>query len=420
MTTSNTELLAVAKRRLYGNYKPAPFILARGKGCELWDLDDERWLDLCAGVAVCSVGHAHPALAQVIAEQAATLMHTSNYFYNEPSILLAVELTRRTGMDRVFLCNSGTEANEALLKLARHHFFGLGQKEKTRIIAFHNAFHGRSMGALSMTGTPKYREGFGELPGVTHVTYGDVGEVKKAVGNGADVAAIIVEPVQGEGGVFPAPPGFLKELRAICDAAGALLLVDEVQTGIGRLGRFLALDGTGVRADAIALAKGLGGGFPIGAMLTSEKVAGALPPGTHGSTFGGNPLAAAASLAVLKILDDEKLVEGAKTKGEALGTMLDEIVAAVPAVCEGARGDGLLRGLVLKPGFVARDVLPKVQEAGVLLTAAGDRVLRFSPPLVVTLAELEEGTRAVLAVCQELAQDPRPSAGMKETSAAAV
>ena len=418
--TSNTDLLAVAKRRLYGNYKPAPFILSRGKGCELFDMDDERWLDLCAGVAVCSVGHGHPALAQVIAEQAATLMHTSNYFYNEPSILLAAELTRRTGMDRVFFCNSGTEANEALLKIARHHFFGIGQPKRTRIIAFHNAFHGRTMGALSLTGTPKYREGFGEFTGVTHVTYGNVDEVKKAVGNGEDLAGIIVEPLQGEGGVFPAPPGFLKALRAICDETGALLLVDEVQTGIGRLGRFLGIDGTGVKADAIALAKGLGGGFPIGAMLTSEKLAGALPPGTHGSTFGGNPLACAAALAVLKILDDEKLVEAAKTKGEALQTMLQEVVDAVPDACEEARGDGLLRGLVLKPGFVARDVLTKVQEAGVLLTAAGERVLRFSPPLVVTIAELEEGVRAVLAVCQDLARAARATASGTSPSAASI
>jgi len=398
---SNTELLAVAKRRLYPNYKPAPFVLVRGKGCELFDLDDERWLDLCAGVAVCSVGHAHPALSRVIAEQAATLMHTSNYFYNEPNILLALELTRRTGMDRAFFCNSGTEANEALLKLARHHFFGEGQKGRTRVIAFDNAFHGRTLGALSMTGTPKYREGFGDLGAVTHVPYGDLDAVKKAMG--PDVAAIIVEVVQGEGGVFPAPPGFLKGLRALCDASGALLLLDEVQTGLGRLGRFLGSEGQGIAPDAIALAKGLGGGFPIGAMLTTEKYAGALPPGTHGSTFGGNPLASAAALAVLKILDDEKLVAGAKEKGEALGKMLDDLVRAVPAVCESARGEGLLWGLVLREGFVARDILPKVQENGVLLTAAGDRVLRFSPPLVVSVAELEEGVRAVRLVCEELA-----------------
>jgi acetylornithine/N-succinyldiaminopimelate aminotransferase len=346
----------------------------------------------------------------VIAEQAATLMHTSNYFYNEPNVLLAVELTRRTGMDRAFFCNSGTEANEALLKLARHHFYGLGDKNRHRIIAFHNAFHGRTLGALSMTGTPKYREGFGELGAVTHVTYGNLDEVKRAMGS--DVAAVIVEPMQGEGGVLPAPPGFLKALRTICDESGALLLLDEVQTGLGRLGRFLGSDGQGVQADAIALAKGLGGGFPIGAMLTHEKVVNALPPGTHGSTFGGNPLASAAALAVLKIIDDEKLVEGAKTKGEALGTMLDELVKSMPEVCESARGEGLLRGLVLREGYVAREVLPIVQENGVLLTAAGERVLRFSPPLVVTIAELEEGVRAVRSACEQL------RAGERSTEAA--
>jgi acetylornithine/N-succinyldiaminopimelate aminotransferase len=402
---TNADLLAVAKRRLYPNYKPAPFVLARGKGCELYDVDGKKWLDLCAGVAVCSVGHAHPALSRVIAEQAATLMHTSNYFYNEANILLADELTRRTGMDRAFFCNSGTEANEALLKLARHHFYGLGQKEKVRIIAFHNAFHGRTLGALSMTGTPKYREGFGDLGAVTHVTYGNLDEVKKAMG--PDVAAIIVEPLQGEGGVFPPPAGFLKALRAITEENGALLLVDEVQTGLGRLGRFLGIEGEGIVPDAIALAKGLGGGFPIGAMLTTEKLAGALPPGTHGSTFGGSPLGSAAALAVLKIIDDERLVSGAKAKGEALGQMLGGLVKSVPAVCEGTRGDGLLRGLVLKKGYVARDILPKLQEKGVLLTAAGDSVLRFSPPLVVTKSELEEGVQAVGAVCEQLAAGPK-------------
>jgi acetylornithine/N-succinyldiaminopimelate aminotransferase len=244
-----------------------------------------------------------------------------------------------------------------------------------------------------MTGTPKYREGFGPLGPVTHVDYGDAGAVEKAMGG--DVAAIIVEALQGEGGVLPAPAGFLARLRAIADAHGALLLVDEVQTGIGRLGRFLGSDGSGAKPDAIALAKGLGGGFPIGAMLTTEALAGALPPGAHGSTFGGNPLASAAALAVLRILDDEKLVDGARVKGEALGAMLGGLVRDLPDTCEQARGEGLLRGLVLKPGFVARDVLPAVQEAGVLLTAAGDRVLRFSPPLVVSVAELEEGVRAL-------------------------
>ncbi|HEY3819438.1 MAG TPA: aspartate aminotransferase family protein [Polyangiaceae bacterium] len=395
MAPSNADLVALARQRLYPNYKPAPLALVRGRGCALFDADGRRWLDLCAGVAVCSVGHAHPTLVKAIADQAASVMHVSNYFYNEPNIRLADELCRRTGYARAFFCNSGTEANEALLKLARHHFYALGQKERLRVVAFENAFHGRSMGALSMTGTAKYREGFGPLGPVTHVPYGDADAVEKAMGR--DVCAIIVEPLQGEGGVLPAPPGFLAKLRAIADAHGVLLLADEVQTGVGRLGRFLGSEGSGAKPDAVALAKGLGGGFPVGAMLTTEALAGALPPGTHGSTFGGNPLASAAALAVLQVLDDEKLVEGARAKGEALAAMLGELVRDLPDTCESFRGEGLLWGLVLKPGLVARDVLPQVQEAGVLLTAAGERVLRFSPPLVVSVAELEEGVRALRA-----------------------
>jgi acetylornithine/N-succinyldiaminopimelate aminotransferase len=390
---TNSELVALARKRLYPNNRPAPIVFVRGRGCELFDADGRRWLDLCAGVAVCSVGHGHPTLAKAIADQAAALMHVSNYFLNEPNIRLADELCRRTGFARVFVCNSGAEANEALLKLARHHHYLRGDKDRVRVVAFENAFHGRTLGALSMTGTPKYREGFGPLGPVTHVPYGDAEAVERAMG--PDVCAIIVEPVQGEGGVVTAPQGFLAALRAIATAHGALFLVDEVQTGIGRLGRFLGSDGSGAHADAVALAKGLGGGFPLGAMLTTEDVAGALPPGSHGTTFGGNALACAAGLGVLRVIDEERLVDAARTKGEALGSMLRQTARDLPEVFEGARGEGLLWGLVLKPGLAARDLLPRVQQAGVLLTASGERVLRFSPPLVVSLAELEEGVRAV-------------------------
>ena len=396
---TSAELLATASKRLYPNYKPAPMVLARGKGCELFDVDGRRWLDLCAGVAVCSVGHAHPKLTGTIAEQAARLMHVSNYFYNEENVLLADELCAKSGFDRAFFCNSGAEANEALFKLARRYFHAKGEK-RTKVVAFDNAFHGRTMGALSMTGTPKYREGFGEVTGVVHVPFGDLDAVKKVMGK--DVAAIIVEVVQGEGGVLPAPAGFLAGLRAICDEHGSLLFCDEIQTGIGRLGRWFGFQETGASPDAVSLAKGLAGGFPIGAMLTTEALASALPPGTHGSTFGGNPLASAAARAVLAILEQEDLVLGAKRKGEALATMLKNVAADLPAVVEGERGEGLLRGLVLKQGFVVRDILPKLADAGVLLTAAGERVLRFTPPLVVTEAELTEGVAAVRKVLASL------------------
>ena len=397
---TSAELLAIAGKRLYPNYKPAPIVVHRGRGCDLFDVDGKRWLDLCAGVAVCAVGHAHPKLVAAIADQAARVAHVSNYFWNEENVLLADELCTKSGFDRAFFCNSGAEANEALFKLARRHFHAKGDTKRTQFIAFDNAFHGRTMGAVSLTGTPKYREGFGGVEGVTHVPYGDLDAVKKHMS--AHVCAIIVEGVQGEGGVLPAPPGFLQGLRALADEHGALLLMDEVQTGIGRLGRWFAFQGTGVKPDAIALAKGLGGGFPIGAMLTTEALAGALPPGTHGSTFGGNPLASAAARAVLRILEEEKLVEGAKQKGAFLGEQLAALAREMPAICEGERGEGLLRGLVLKKGYVVRDILPKLADAGVLLTAAGERVLRFSPPLVVTEAELKEGVDAVRNVLKGL------------------
>ena len=400
MPTTNAELVELAKRHLYANYRPAPIVLSRGKGCELFDVDGRRWLDLCAGVAVCSVGHAHPRLVRAIAEQAARLMHVSNYFLNEPNVLAAAELCKRTGMDRALFCNSGAEANEAMLKLSRRHFYAAGQKKRVRIVSFQNSFHGRTLGALAMTGTPKYREGFGELPGFTHVAYGDLDAVKAQMGD--DVAAVNVEPIQGEGGVMPAPAGFLRGLRELCTAAGALLLVDEVQTGVGRTGRFLASDGSGADPDAIAIAKGVAGGFPVGVMLTREKLAGALPSGTHGTTFGGNALGSAAVLAVMGILDEEKLVEGAREMGKKLGAMLRELVSQLPGACVEARGEGLLWGLVLRKGLVARDILPKIQERGVLLTASGENILRFSPPLVVSVAELEEGVRAVRAVLEGL------------------
>ncbi len=289
--STNAELVALAQEYLYGNYSPAPIAFVRGRGCELFDADGRRFLDLSAGIAVCSVGHGHPVLARAIGEQAAALMHVSNYFYNEPNVRLADELCRRTGFDRAFFCNSGTEANEAMLKLARHHFYALGQPERVRVVAFENAFHGRTLGALSMTGTAKYREGFGPLGGVTHVPYGDEEAVARAMG--PDVCAIIAEPLQGEGGVLPAPTGFLSRLRAIADAHGALLLVDEVQTGVGRLGPFLGSKGWASPAQMPSRSPRVSEvASPSGPCSPASVSRGRCPPGTHGSTFGGNPLAA--------------------------------------------------------------------------------------------------------------------------------
>lgn len=398
---TNAALITVAERHLYPNFRPGAFVLERGLGAELWDVEGKRYLDLCAGVAVCSVGHAHPKYVRAMAEQLGTLSHVSNWFYNARNIEAAAKLTSVADMDRALFCSSGCEANEALLKLVRRHFFGVGQPQRRRIIAFDNAFHGRTLGALSMTGTPKYREGFGTPGEVTHVPYGDLAAVRAVMAE--DVAGIIAEAVQGEGGVEPAPPGFLQGLREICDAWGAPLMLDEVQTGVGRLGSWFAYQKAGVRPDAVAVAKGLGGGFPVGALLTTEALAGALPPGTHGSTFGGNPLGAAAILSVLEIVEEERLLEGVRHKGALLAEGLASIARELPSVCESSRGEGLLQALVLRPGFTSREVLAQAWAKGYLMIGAGERVLRFAPPLVITEAQLSEGIEATRQLLRELA-----------------
>lgn len=393
MEASEAELVETAERFLYPNYRQPPLVLERGRGCEVWDRSGKRYLDLAAGIAVTSIGHAHPALVRAIAEQAGRLIHVSNYFYNAENVKLAARLTRATHMDRVFFCNSGTEALEACLKLARRHYFAKGETERFRVVAFEGSFHGRTLGALAATGQKAYREGFGPLGGVTHVPYGDIEAVRNAVG--ADVAAILVEPVQGEGGVVPAPVGFLKALRAIVDESGAVLVADEVQTGIGRTGKFLAFEHAGIEPDVVALAKGLGGGVPIGAMLCKKHLAEALPPGSHGSTFGGNALASAAALAVLDTLDAEGLVQGAAEKGLHLTRLLESLAARHERHVEGARGLGLLQALVLRESVDARIVVTNLRDAGLLVTVAGGRALRISPALTVAVPELDEGAAII-------------------------
>ncbi len=383
------ELLDLAQKRLLATYRPQPIVAAHGRGAELFDVAGNRYLDFCAGVAVCCLGHAHPELARTISEQAARLIQVSNYFYNEENILLADELCGVTGFDRAFFCNSGAEANEAVLKLARRHFHGTGETDRVRVICFERAFHGRTMATVTMGGTEAYRVGFGPpLGGIEHVPYGDLEAVRAKMG--PDVAAIHVEPVQGEGGVLPAPPGFLSGLRVIADEYGALLTMDEVQTGIARSGKMLAAEHFDVRADAVALAKGLGGGFPIGAMLVREALAESLPTGTHGSTFGGNPLASAAARTVLRVVCEEGLMERAAARGQRLGAGLAAVAARYPTLCRGERGLGLLRALVLQDQVQARDLLGPAREQGLLVTAAGASALRFTPPLVITDAEVDE------------------------------
>jgi acetylornithine/N-succinyldiaminopimelate aminotransferase len=398
------QLIDTARRVQLGNYRPAPLVLSEGRGVRVRDVDGNAFLDLSAGLAVTSVGHGHPKLAKAIGDQAARLMHVSNLWYNDRAIELADQLTTRTGFDRIFFCNSGTEANEALLKLARHYHFGSGHPERVGMVSTIASFHGRTMGALTLTGQPKYHEGMGPLVGgISHVPYGDLAAMRAAVNE--TTAAVIVEPIQAEGGIFVPGPEYLKGLRALCDERGALLLFDEVQTGCGRTGPFLGAEADGVKADACSLAKGIAGGFPLGAILLTEKLAGALPPGTHASTFGGNALACAAGLATLAIFDEEHILENVVARGKELSAACTRIVEKAPNVAVQARGRGLLQGVVLAAGVDPAGVLARLRSAGVLATIAGGNVIRICPALNVTEAELAEGMAQVEATFLALAQE---------------
>lgn len=396
-------LVEIGQSYLYPNYRQPPLVLVRGEGRRVWDAAGKSYLDLYAGIAVTALGHGHPDIIAALRRQAERLGHVSNYYFNEPNVLLARELCQRTGFARAFFCNSGAEAIEALLKLARRHFFNQGQTERYKVIAFERSFHGRTLGALAATGQAAYRDGFGPLVGVIHVPFGDADAVAAQLDD--TVAAVLVEPVQGEGGVAPAPPGFLQRLRSLTQASGALLLGDEIQTGVGRTGRFLGFEHAGVMPDAVALAKGLGGGVPIGAMLTQKQLETALPPGSHGSTFGGNPLASAVARAVLARIDADKLVERARDNGAYLAERLASLAQAHRKVAQGTRGVGLLQALVLRPGVDLRALLESLRAAGVLLTVAGGTALRFSPALNIEKSEIDEGIDIVDRVLSNIERE---------------
>lgn len=393
--STNQELVAEFGQVHLGNYRPAPIVIDRGEGCEVWDVEGRRYLDLCAGLAVVSVGHSHPRFQSALAAQAAKLVHVSNLFHNEPAIRLAAELKRLTGFERFFFCNSGTEANEALIKLARKHFHLKGDTTRTNFVSANNSFHGRTMGALTLTGQPKYHEGIAPMvPGSRYVPYGDLAALERAVD--AQTAAVFLEPLQGEGGIVVPSDAYLRGARELSDRHGALLFFDEIQTGIGRTGRFLAAEWSGVRADACSLAKGIAAGFPLGAIAVREDLANSLPPGSHATTFGGNPLACAVSLSVLAIIQDEGLVQNAETVGAYLRQRLEALVAdpQIPVAVE-ARGRGLLQGLVVGGGADPAKTLAAIRDGGVLLSLAGGNVLRFSSPLCVTREQVDEAMTVV-------------------------
>jgi acetylornithine/N-succinyldiaminopimelate aminotransferase len=360
---------------LMATYGPPPVTLVRGQGAHVWDDQGREYVDLVAGIAVCSIGHAHPRLVDAVTRQLQTLGHVSNLYATTPAVALAERLVALAGIDgKVFFANSGTEAVECALKLARK------ATGRTRYVAAHGSFHGRTMGALAVTGQPAKRAPFEPLPGpVTFVPYGDAAALDAAVTN--DTAALILEPIQGEAGVIPPPPGYLAAARKACDTAGALLVLDEVQTGVARTGEWYAWQAEGVRPDLMTLAKGLGGGLPIGACVGFGNAADALQPGDHGSTYGGNPVACAAALAVLDVIEEEHLRDRAKALGERLVANADPYVRDV-------RGAGLLRGVLLREP-VAKAAETAARQAGFLVNAIGPDVLRVVPPLTIDEADLD-------------------------------
>ena len=372
--TGSAAVLEAYAHSVMNTFGPPKRVFVRGEGCHVWDADGRRYLDLLSGLAVNALGHAHPTVLSAITAQLATLGHVSNFFATPAQVALAERLTAMTGAAdaRVFFTNSGTEANEAAFKITR-------MTGRTKIIAAEGAFHGRSLGALSITHNPKYRLPFEPLPGeVVFVPYGDAEALAAVVDE--TVAAVVLEPIQGENGVVVPPPGYLAQARQLCDAAGALLWMDEVQTGMGRTGCWLVHVAEGVTADIVTVAKGLGNGFPIGACIAAGRAATLLGPGSHGSTFGGNPVAAIAGLAVIAVIERDGLLEQANRSGDHLAAAITGL--GHPLVT-GVRGRGLLRAVTLAEP-VATAVADAALDVGFIVNAPRPDVLRLAPPLIIT------------------------------------
>lgn len=373
------------------NYAPAGFIPVRGAGSRVWDQRGRELIDFTGGIAVNALGHCHPALVTALTEQANTLWHISNVFTNEPALRLAHKLIDATFAERVFFCNSGAEANEAAFKLARRVAFDTFGEDKYEIIAATNSFHGRTLFTVSVGGQPKYSDGFGpKIQGISHVPYNDIEALRAAVS--AKTCAVVLEPIQGEGGVMPADLAYLQAARELCDQHDALLIFDEVQTGMGRSGSLFAYQHFGVTPDILSSAKSLGGGFPIGAMLTTEALAKHLAVGTHGTTYGGNPLACAVAEAVIDVINTPQVLAGVKAKQQRFKTTLEKLGEQY-GVFSQVRGLGLLIGAVLTDAWKgkAKAILDAAAAQGVMVLQAGPDVVRFAPSLVVEDVDIEEG-----------------------------
>ena len=392
--TSSVDLLALGRDYYLPVYRPRQMILERGRGSRLWDIEGREYVDLAGGIAVCGLGHCHPELTAALVEQAGKLWHTSNVFYSEPPVRLAEELvTASPFAERAFLCNSGAEANEAAIKLIRKWATAQGRAPERRVIVtFRGSFHGRTLATVTATAQPKYQEGYEPLPGgFRYVDFNDIAQLEAAMANG-DVAAVMLEPVQGEGGVMPAAPGFLQAVRALCDTHDALLVLDEIQCGMGRSGVLFAHWQDGVVPDIVTLAKALGGGMPIGAMLAGPKVAEIMQFGAHGTTFGGNPLASAVARVALRTLGSDDIAANVQRQAQAIRDGLDAINRDLDLFTE-VRGRGLMLGAVLKPAHAGRagEILDHAAANGLLLLQAGPDVLRFVPALNIGDDDVAEG-----------------------------
>ncbi|UXJ51319.1 aspartate aminotransferase family protein [Pseudomonas citronellolis] len=373
------------------NYSPAAFIPVRGQGSRVWDQSGRELVDFAGGIAVNSLGHCHPALVGALAEQANRIWHVSNVFTNEPALRLAQKLIDATFAERVFFANSGAEANEAALKLARRYAHDVYGAQKYEIISMVNSFHGRTLFTVNVGGQAKYSDGFGpKVEGITHIPFNDLDALKAAISD--KTCAVIIEPVQGESGVLPADKAYLEGVRKLCDDNGALLIFDEVQSGFGRTGYLYAYQHYGVVPDILSSAKSLGGGFPIGAMLTTAKIAEHLVVGTHGTTYGGNPLACAVSGAAFDVINTPEVLEGVRAKHERFKACLEKLGQEYGIFTQ-VRGLGLLIGAVLADAWKgkAKDVFNAAEREGLMILQAGPDVVRFAPSLVIDDADIDEG-----------------------------
>ncbi|MDH5830498.1 acetylornithine transaminase [Luteimonas sp. M1R5S18] len=399
-SSRTADLVALGQERYLPVYRQRSMVLDRGQGARLWDIDGRDYVDFAAGIAVCSLGHADPDLVAALAEQAGRLWHTSNVFHSEPPLRLAAELAEASRFaERVFLCNSGAEANEAAIKLVRKWAAAQGREPARRVIvSFRGSFHGRTLAAVTATAQPKYQAGYEPLPGgFRYVDFNDATALEVAMAAG-DVAAVLVEPVQGEGGVMPAAPGFLRGVRELCDHHRALLVLDEIQCGMGRTGTLFAHWQDQVVPDIVTLAKALGGGFPVGVLLAGPKVARAMQFGDHGTTFGGNPLAAAVARVALRKLSSPSLLANVSRQSGALRAGLEALNGELGLFSE-VRGRGLMLGAVLAPAHAGRagELLDRAAVQGLLLLQAGPDVLRFVPPLNIDDATLADGLQRLAA-----------------------